>query len=294
MNFLRGLAFLLLVGVVWSTSSSLMTKRLDQLVAIGKIPYGPVPNIAENFYSYNGLPSTFNSTIALKRSNELTKAEFEKIILDSLDSASRQNFKKYLTQTLNLSVDYQIDPYWVISVMMVESSFDLHAKSQRNAHGLMQIKPETAGHLYQLMGKKVSVKEIQNNLHHPSENIEVGIFYLKKLLQNFRMNYSLATIAYNIGPNKLKALLEKRKIDVPNFSYLLKVQTCYKNLTKNFSRELSKRPYPFERTFVIQGQAHLSDELLLRLYSTEFHPIESDILLGSENLSHLFSHSLPF
>ena len=201
MNFLRGLAFLLLVGVVWSTSSSLMTKRLDQLVAIGKIPYGPVPNIAENFYSYNGLPSTFNSTIALKRSNELTKAEFEKIILDSLDSASRQNFKKYLTQTLNLSVDYQIDPYWVISVMMVESSFDLHAKSQRNAHGLMQIKPETAGHLYQLMGKKVSVKEIQNNLHHPSENIEVGIFYLKKLLQNFRMNYSLATIAFRKKKN---------------------------------------------------------------------------------------------
>ena len=49
MNFLRGIAFLLLVGVVWSTSSTLMTRRLDQLVAIGKIPYGPVPNISENF-----------------------------------------------------------------------------------------------------------------------------------------------------------------------------------------------------------------------------------------------------
>ena len=284
---------LVLIGAVWSASSLMKSNRLDQLVASGKIPYGPIPNRTDNYYSYNGLHSAFNSSVSLKRSDEFTKAEFENIILESLDVIPRQNFEKYLTKTLDLSVDYQIDPFWIISVMMVESGFDLQAKSQKNAHGLMQIRPDTASHLYQLMGKKVSVERVHNNLYHPSENIEVGIFYLKKLLQNFRMNYSLATIAYNLGPNKLKNLLHAG-INTAHFSYLIKVQNCYKNLTRNFALELKKHPYPFELTYVVRDQGHFLDEQVLRLYTAKILAIKSDILLSSENLIPVFSHSLPF
>jgi soluble lytic murein transglycosylase len=67
---------------------------------------------------------------------------------------AKQNFQKYLAPTLDLSTNYQIDPFWIISIMMVESGFDFKAQSHKNARGLMQIRPETASHLYQLMGKR--------------------------------------------------------------------------------------------------------------------------------------------
>ncbi|MDD4973179.1 MAG: lytic transglycosylase domain-containing protein [Bacteriovorax sp.] len=294
MKFLKGALLLLLVGALWSTSSWLKSYRLNHLVANGKIPYGPIPNIIENYYSYDGLQSAFNSNLELKRADEFTKKEFENLILDSLDPVAKQNFQKYLLATLDLSVDYQIDPFWIISVMMVESGFDFRAKSHRNARGLMQIRPDTASHLYQLMRKKVSDAHLNANLHHPSENIEVGIFYLKKLLQNFRMNYRLATIAYNIGPNKLKNLLDANDIDTVNFSYLVKVQESYKDLSKNFAQELKKRPRPFEMTYVVLGQGRILEDRLLKLYTAALPFVEGDFLLSSENLAHVSSHSLSF
>jgi soluble lytic murein transglycosylase len=294
MKFLKGALLLILVGALWSTSSLVKSYRLNQLVANGKIPYGPIPNTIDNYYSYNGLPSAFNSNLELKRSDEFSKAEFEKLILNSLDPVAKQNFQKYLLATLDLSVDYQIDPFWIISVMMVESGFDFKAQSHRNARGLMQIRPDTASHLYQLMRKKVSESHLNTNLHRPSENIEVGVFYLKKLLQNFRMNYRLATIAYNVGPNKLKNLLNANEIDTVNFSYLVKVQESYKDLTKNFALELKKRPRPFEMTYVVLGQGRILEDRLLKLYTAALPSLEGDLLLSSENLAHDSTHSLPF
>jgi soluble lytic murein transglycosylase len=294
MKFLKGALLVVLVGALWSTSSLVKTHRLNQLVANGSIPYGPIPNVNDNYYSYDGLESAFNSHLELKRAHEFTKLEFENLILDSLDPVSRQNFQKYLSPTLNLSVDYQIDPFWIISVMMVESRFNFKATSNKNARGLMQITPDTAGHLYQLMRKKVSEENLQSSLHKPSENIEVGVFYLKKLLHNFRMNYRLATIAYNVGPTKLRTLLDYDEIDTANFSYYLKVEESYQGLVKNFAKELKKRPHPFEMTYVVSGQGRILEEGLLKLYTIATPTLNSEYLLTSENLVSNYSQTLPF
>ena len=294
MKFLKGVMLLALVGALWSTSTLVKTLRLNQLVASGKIPYGPLPNAVDDYYSYNGLPLAFNPKIELNRADEFTKVEFENLILDSLDPVDRQNFEKYLTPTLNLSVDYQIDPFWIISVMMVESGFDYKAKSNKNARGLMQITPDTASHLYQLMRKKVSENNFNTNLNHPTENVEVGIFYLKKLLHNFRFNYRLATIAYNVGPNKLRNLLDEEDIDTANFAYFLKVEESYNDLTKNYSKQLSKRLRPFEMTYVVRGQGRILEENLLKLYTIALPSIREDLLLSSENLASLSSNTSAF
>lgn len=294
MKFLKGALLLVLVGTLWSTSSLVKADRLNQLVASGKIPYGPIPDVSDKYYSYDGLQSAFNSKLALKRADEFTKVEFENLILDSLDPVARLNFQKYLSPTLELSVDYQIDPFWIISVMMVESGFDFKAHSLKNARGLMQIRPDTASHLYQLMRKKVTDARIHSNLHRPSENIEVGIFYLKKLLHNFRIDYRLATIAYNVGPNKLKNLINAKEIDTVKFSYLVKVQESYNVLTKNFAQELKNHLSPFEMTYIVRGQGRLLEERLLGLYTVAPFALESDIVLSSENLAAQYPQSLSF
>lgn len=292
MKLIKVVLSLTLLGALWSTSEVIKTHRLNQLVATGKIPYGPIPDVSRNYYSYDSLHGAFDSKLELRRSDEFTKSEFENLILNSLDPFARENFKKFLRPTLALSEEYQMDPFWIISVMMVESGFDLKAQSRKNAQGLMQIQPDTAEHLYSLMRKKSSTDQIQLNLHQPVENIEMGVFYLKKLLQNFRLDYHLATIAYNVGPNKLRALLVLDDIDTVNFSYLVKVQESYKDLTKRFLSELKKHPKPYEVTYVVKGQGHLLEESLLNLYISALPSLKPDLLLSSENLDQISRHSL--
>ncbi|MBP9681747.1 MAG: lytic transglycosylase domain-containing protein [Bacteriovorax sp.] len=285
MKLIKTALFIVLIGVLWTISEMVKSNHLNHLVESGKIPYGPLPDTDRDYYSFTSLNAAFDSRLDLKRSEEFSKKEFQSLILASLDRVARENFQKYLSSTLSLSEDYQIDPFWIISVMMVESRFNFLATSPKNARGLMQIRPETAEHLYNLMGKKVSEGQLQLNLHSPLENIEMGVFYLKKLHQNFRNNYHLATIAYNVGPSKLRNWLIAKDIDTANFSYLVKVKETYKDLSKNFAQELRKRQRPFELTYVVYEQRSLSlEDSLMKIYISSLPPLPSELLLTSENL----------
>lgn len=232
LKFVYSFALLTIFAVCWLTAGCITSQRLTSLESAGKIAYGPLPVVEDNFYSYRSLELAFDPRLDLKSSEKFTKIEFENIVLDSLPAQARENFRTYIKETLALSVEYQVDPFWIVSIMMVESGFELKAQSNKNARGLMQIQPETADHLHLLMGK-----QSDHSGQYSDNNIDVGIFYLKKLYQNFRLNYKLATIAYNLGPNKLKNYIESKR-DISNFSYLLKVQDCYKLIENNFLIQL--------------------------------------------------------
>lgn len=267
MKFLRILAILFTVGALWSVSQTITDIRLEALVKSGELPYGPMPAVESVSYSYQGLRKAFDPSLPLRRAEEFKKSEFEDLILSSLSAKDQVALKPYIHSTLNFSVDYQIDPFWIISIIMVESNFKLTAISPKNARGLMQIKPDTAQHLYQLMQKNLTEDQVSKNLYHPEENIEVGVFYLKKLLQNFGMNYNLATVAYNIGPGKLRSRLGAKSLDVANFSYFVKVKDRYLKLSRNFALEAKKRPRPFEMTYVVSNQGLKLEEKILGLYT---------------------------
>ena len=84
---------------------------------------------------------------------------------------------------------YAVDEALVKAVIKAESDFDPAAVSKKGAQGLMQLMPETA--------RDMSV----NNPFHPSQNLEGGIRYLRKLLDQFQGNLHLALAAYNAGEN---------------------------------------------------------------------------------------------
>lgn len=267
MKILKALSIGILFSILVLSANFISKYRLNELVKDGQIPYGPLPASLSQSYSFFGLENAFNEKLPIKRASEFSRDELKNIILSSLPEKRQVGLKPFLNSILSLSEEYQVDPFWVTSIIMVESNFDLSAVSAKNARGLMQIRPDTAQHLYQLMQRKLTNEEVHQNLHLPDENIEIGIFYLKKLLQNFRMNYSLATVAYNIGPQKLRNRLFEKSLDVLNFSYLVKVREHYNVFAQNFSQILLSKGLPYESTYVFSEQGLKRETQYLSLFN---------------------------
>ena len=91
---------------------------------------------------------------------------------------------------------YRLPFTLLLAVSRGESNFDPRAKSDRNCHGLMQIRwPQTAKHLgiYQLEA-----------LYDPCTNILAGARYLRELLDRYNGNLHLTLAAYNYGPGRIR------------------------------------------------------------------------------------------
>ena len=82
---------------------------------------------------------------------------------------------------------YGVEPRLALAIIQAESGFQVSAKSNKNAQGLMQLIPETA--------ERFGVRKIMD----PRENIRGGLAYLRWLLSYFEGDVTLVTAAYNAG-----------------------------------------------------------------------------------------------
>ena len=96
--------------------------------------------------------------------------------------------KRWMVDLVDTIADwYKVDSKLVLSIITAESNFKVSAKSNRDAHGLMQLIPATA--------ERFNVK----NAYNASQNIKGGVAYLRWLLSYFRGDVTLAVAAYNAG-----------------------------------------------------------------------------------------------
>jgi len=123
---------------------------------------------------------------------------------------------------------YNVDADLITSVIAVESNFDPKAVSRKNAHGLMQLLPETAAQL--------GVKNIDD----PAENIDAGTRYLRDLLQKYNNDVALALAAYNAGPDKVQ-LYGRVPPYAETISYVRRVKRGY---DKSKAKPPAKAPAP--------------------------------------------------
>jgi len=97
----------------------------------------------------------------------------------------------------------------VHAVMRQESRFRTTAVSPAGAHGLMQLMPNTAKRVAAELPLPAGDVDAAADLSvRPKVNIELGSFYLGKLLKNFNGSLPLAVAAYNAGPHAAKHWLE--------------------------------------------------------------------------------------
>lgn len=87
---------------------------------------------------------------------------------------------------------YRVDPALVHAIIRAESSYNPKAISRVGAKGLMQLMPMTA--------RELGVVDILD----PHQNIDAGVRYFSKLLEQFNGNVKLALAAYNAGSGKVR------------------------------------------------------------------------------------------
>ena len=117
-------------------------------------------------------------------------------------ASSVPNIEEFIQKA---AVVHDIDPKLVRSVIQAESNFDASACSPKGAMGLMQLMPGTA--------KELGV----NNPYDPEENIMGGAQYLKKLLNRYNGNVSLALAAYNWGMGNLETRPARMPEETKNY-----------------------------------------------------------------------------
>jgi soluble lytic murein transglycosylase-like protein len=125
-----------------------------------------------------------------------------------------------------LAVWYQVDPKLVLSIIAVESNFNIKAKSPRAAVGLMQLIPDTAD--------RFNV----HNAYNASQNIKGGLAYLRWLLAYFQGDVTLVAAAYNAGEGAVN-----RYKGIPPYAetrqYVKRVMQLYQNPTHPFDESIT-------------------------------------------------------
>jgi len=130
---------------------------------------------------------------------------------------------------------YQMDPLLVTSVICTESSFDLNAKSNKGAIGLMQLKPSTAEYIADMIDYDFDLR--QNELTDYQHNIVLGINYLKHLIDKFG-TVEKGLIAYNIGEWKLHQKIKNGE-KIPQ-RYYNKINEHYKKFKLGYNQLLTQ------------------------------------------------------
>jgi len=116
---------------------------------------------------------------------------------------------------------FKLPPEMILAVIRIESAFDINALSDKGAVGLMQILPSTG----QEIARDLRIDwPGEGILRDPQANIEMGAYYLTKLIGQFN-NLAVALTAYNHGPGRV-AELSEAKADLP-MDYAEKVLSHY-------------------------------------------------------------------
>ena len=100
--------------------------------------------------------------------------------------------------------EFSLDPAYVASVVLAESSFDAEAVSSVGAIGLMQIMPATGEWI---AGKLDDVFDVER-LYEPSVNLRYGCWYLRFLLDRYDGDMRTASTAYHQGQGRVDDWLQ--------------------------------------------------------------------------------------
>lgn len=110
------------------------------------------------------------------------------------------------------------DPLLIAAIIKAESNYNVNAKSNKNAYGLMQLTPETA----EWIAEKIGIENFSlDMLYDPEINISMGCWYVQDLYNEFK-DTNLVLAAYNAGRGRVGKWLKnpRHSRDGKNLHYI--------------------------------------------------------------------------
>jgi soluble lytic murein transglycosylase len=112
------------------------------------------------------------------------------------DHLHRSHPRKYAWLIESYAQKQGLSPLLVYALTRTESRFRNDVVSPADAHGLMQLLPETAALVAADLGMAVPGR---TGLHNPETNVRLGTAYLRRLMRRFEGEPTYALAAYNAG-----------------------------------------------------------------------------------------------
>lgn len=125
----------------------------------------------------------------------------------------------------------------VHAIMRQESAFKTTALSPVGAQGLMQLMPNTAARAASEIPLTIDLDDVWQ----PDINLQLGSFYIGKLLQNFKGSVPVAAAAYNAGPHAVQRWLAAAQGDPDLDVWISRIpyretRTYVQRVVTNFAR----------------------------------------------------------
>jgi len=137
----------------------------------------------------NEMPKVFEAKLAGSFPKKDSDTSSENTSSSAHASKTALLFQLIILQTAQR---YEIDPALIRAIIMAESGYNPRAVSKMGAQGLMQLMPATA--------KSLGVVDSFN----PEHNIDAGVKYFKKMMDQFDGDINLSLAAYNAGSRKVR------------------------------------------------------------------------------------------
>ena len=129
-----------------------------------------------------------NHTLKLHR-EAITKTDYYRF-QENIFRLQKPGFTKITDSVFAQSRKHGFDPYLVMAIIFVESSFNRYAVSKAGAYGLMQVN-------YPVWKKELNIE--RSKLTQIDYNIELGLTILKGYLRETKGDMIKALILYNNG-----------------------------------------------------------------------------------------------
>lgn len=167
----------------------------------------PISHLADQIPASKIDPQALDSKLMVSIQNQRAVADFfeKKYKLD------RAKIEEYVSNTVLIAKEVNIDPVLLLAVISVESNFNPLTKSQAGAEGLMQVMTAIHKDKYALYGGTTDAVK-------PEVNIRVGAYILKYLiatsgsLRNGLKYYVGAANADNDGGYADKVMAERNRL----------------------------------------------------------------------------------